>query len=284
MSDPSLLATVAELPRTPADITLNTRIVDCRFLLGEPRAGRSAYAAGHVPGAHFLDMNEDLAGPAGAHGGRHPPPAPAVFAARLAALGIGLDTPVIAYDDNRLAGAARFWWLAQSLGYRKVRVLDGGWQAWLAAGGSPCQAVPAAVPCAVPLLGEYRHLVDRDALLLHQADGALLIDAREPRRYAGLEEPIDPVAGHIPGAVNLPWQDVTDGSGHVLPAAAQQARWDAVEKDRGRAVVVYCGSGITACVNLFSLALAQREAAYLYGGSWSDWCSWLPIERGMPAA
>lgn len=245
-------------------------VFDCRFALADPLAGRRQYAEGHIPGAHYLDLGLDLAGPVAQHGGRHPLPEPARFAATLARFGVGLETDVVAYDDSRLAFAARLWWLMRALGYRPPRLLNGGYQGFLRAGGKPQFAVPPGQPVPVPAVEAFRGWCGIDAV---RNGTALLVDSREARRYAGLEEPIDPVAGHIPGAVNRPWQGVTDATGIVLDDAAQRAHWgDALEAAE---LVVYCGSGVTACVNLFSLALLGREDATLYAGSWSDWCSYL---------
>lgn len=250
-----------------------TVVFDCRFSLADPREGRRLYEQGHVPGAHYLDLNSDLAGPVRAHGGRHPLPDAARFAGTLAAFGVGPETDVVAYDDSRMAYAARLWWLMHALGYRPPALLNGGYQGFLAAGGRPQTAAPPCQPRPAPAIGAYRGVCDIDGVRRAQARGAVLIDSREARRYAGLEEPIDPVAGHIPGALNRPWQGVTDAAGRVLDDAGLRAHWgDAIG---GAPLIVYCGSGVTACVNLFSLALLGREDATLYAGSWSDWCSYL---------
>jgi len=264
----------------PADVLTRRGavVIDCRFSLAEPLAGRVLHQQGHIPGAQHLDLNKDLSGPPGEHGGRHPLPRPSLFAATLARCGVGPQTEVVAYDDSRLAFAARLWWLMRAMGYRPPRLLNGGYQAYLEAGGQvesrlpECQPVapqPAAPQPAATFHGACDIVGLRDA----QAGGALLVDSREPRRYAGLEEAIDPIAGHIPGAVNHPWQDVTDERGRLRDADGLQAHWgDTLEAEQ---LVVYCGSGVTACVNLFSLALLGREDATLYAGSWSDWCSHL---------
>ncbi len=263
-------------------------VFDCRFSLADPQEGRRLYAQGHIPGAHYLDLNRDLADPVGRHGGRHPLPDAATFAALLGQYGVGPATDVVAYDDSRLAFAARLWWLMRALGYRPPRLLDGGYAGYLQAGGdpethdpetrtrearSPETSAPSRLAAAADAARNFRGYCDIDTIRVAQRDGTLLVDSREPRRYAGLEEPIDPIAGHIPGAVNRPWQGVTGADGRVLDAAALQAHWgDALEAER---LVLYCGSGVTACVNLFSLALLGREDATLYAGSWSDWCSYL---------
>ena len=262
-----------ELVIAPGDVgsAEGAVIVDCRFSLADPEEGRRLYESGHIPGAHYLDLNRDLSATPGEHGGRHPLPEPATFAATLAALGIGKDTAVIAYDDSRFAFAARLWWMMRSLGYRSPRLLDGGYAAYIDAGGAAEQAVPQPAPCAPAAVTTYRGCLDIDGVRAAQGSGALLVDAREARRYDGLEEPIDPVAGHIPGALNLPWQGVTDDGGHLLDAALQRQRWGKLATVDD--LVVYCGSGVTACVNLLSLAQLGRDDARLYAGSWSDWCS-----------
>jgi thiosulfate/3-mercaptopyruvate sulfurtransferase len=248
-------------------------VFDCRFSLADPAAGRTLYEQGHVPGAFHLDLERDLSGPVGEHGGRHPLPGPDAFAARLAAFGVDRDTPVIVYDDNRFAFSSRLWWLMRSLGYRPPRLLDGGYQAFLAVGGRPQAEKPPAVACDPPRGLVFNGYCDIEGLRRAQSKGALLVDAREAKRYEGLEEPIDPVAGHIPGAINRPWQRMTDETGRARPIDEQLALWgDILEAEQ---LVVYCGSGVTACVNLFSLALLGREDGSLYAGSWSDWCSYL---------
>ncbi|MDP4917192.1 MAG: rhodanese-like domain-containing protein, partial [Haliea sp.] len=195
-------------------------VIDCRFVLGQPAAGREQYLQGHISGAHYLHLEADLSGPVGRHGGRHPLPDPAQLAATLAALGVDKETPVVAYDDSRFAFAARFWWLLRALGYRAPALLNGGYAAWLAAAGAVEQGMsPAAQPCAVPAVTAYRGVVNIQDLAELQAAGAVLVDSRDPARFAGLEEPLDPFAGHIPGAVNLPWQGTSDTQGFLLADA-----------------------------------------------------------------
>ena len=248
-------------------------VFDCRFSLADPEQGRREYLSGHIPGAFYLDLNCDLSGPAARHGGRHPLPRPEDFASTLAGFGVGPSTPVIAYDDSRLAFASRLWWLMRSLGYRPPRLLDGGYQGFLVAGGQPEVPVPAPRACVVDPVTAFTGYCDMGGLRAAQSRGALLVDSREAGRYQGLEEPIDPVAGHIPGAVNRPWQGVTSADGRVRSEEDLRRHWgDALQADE---LVVYCGSGVTACVNLFSLALLGRDDATLYAGSWSDWCSYL---------
>ena len=249
-------------------------VVDCRFVLGQPAAGYEDYLRGHIPGAHYLHLERDLSGPVGPHGGRHPLPAAQQLVAKLASLGIAPGTRVVAYDASRFAFAARFWWLLRSLGYRPPELLDGGYAAWLAAGGTSEQCVPQPQPCAVPTVEGYTGVVDIAGLGAMQAASSVLLDSRDPARFAGLEEPLDPVAGHIPGALNMPWQAVSDARGFLLDDRQLAQHFAALPEGAPR--VVYCGSGVTACVNLFALARTGDEHALLYAGSWSDWCSYLP--------
>jgi thiosulfate/3-mercaptopyruvate sulfurtransferase len=262
------LITAEELAGILGDVVL----LDCRFALGDAGAGARDYTDGHIPGAHYAHLERDLSGPIGEHGGRHPLPDPTQFAGWLASLGVDRDTAVIAYDDNGFAFAARLWWMMKALHYGNVRLLDGGWSAWRAAGGATDTDTPRADPVKPPLVGDYGGKLDIEGLRKAQAAGALLVDSRDAPRYQGLEEPIDPVAGHIPGALNLPWQGATDDSGFALEPAAQSARLSLLDTDRD--LVVYCGSGVTACVNLLALHLEGRDGARLYAGSWSDWCSY----------
>ncbi|MEP0203524.1 MAG: sulfurtransferase [Halioglobus sp.] len=250
-------------------------LIDCRFSLIDVDAGRVAYETGHIPGAHYLALDADLSGPLQKHGGRHPLPSADAFAQCLASLGIGPQTQVIAYDDSRLAFAARLWWMMRAIGYRPPALLNGGYAAWLSAGGTPETKIPAKRDGEAAPSNQlaFSSVCGIDDLADCQAAGAALVDSREAARFQGLEEPIDPVAGHIPGAVNRPWQGVTGDDGRVASDKNLRQHWgDLLEQE---SMVVYCGSGVTACVNLFSLALLGRDDAALYAGSWSDWCSYL---------
>jgi thiosulfate/3-mercaptopyruvate sulfurtransferase len=255
--------------------TPDLAIVDCRFALADADLGRKQYDTGHIPGSYHLDLNRDLSSPVGVHGGRHPLPDDRQLSAKLAGLGINFQqTLVVAYDDSRFAFAARLWWLLRYYGHNNVVVLDGGYSNWVKAGYPVTADLPQPVtPGNFQAQPQADWIVDIDRVrAIQHTSTHLLIDSREPDRYLGKTEPIDPVAGHIPSAVNYPWQDVSTASGFALDVDRQQQRWRAIEGDVKP--VVYCGSGVTACVNLLSLELAGIKGAKLYPGSWSDWCSY----------
>lgn len=255
----------------------NLVVVDCRFALAAPHQGRQQYHQGHIPGAVYLGLNQDLSGPVQAHGGRHPLPRVEALAAKLEAIGVSSDGPqgptrVVAYDDNKFAFASRLWWLLKYLGHDAVAVLDGGFQAWQQAGYAVSPEVPRPQPGTFHPAPHTDWVVTIDQVRQrHPAAGVMLIDSRSPERYRGEVEPIDPVAGSIPGATNYFWQEVVDSSGHMRPAADLAHHWSALEQ--AGEVIVYCGSGVTACVNLLSQTLAGKSMGKLYVGGWSDWCS-----------
>ena len=252
----------------------NVVIADCRFALTEPELGYQQYQDSHIPNAHYLDLNKDLSAPVERYGGRHPLPDIEKLAKKLAAIGINFqETLVVAYDDSRLGFAARLWWLLRYMGHDKVALLDGGWKAWQAAGYSVTDAFPPT-PQPGNFVPQLRSdwVVDIDTMKVRkELPNVVLVDSRERDRYLGKREPIDPVAGHIPGAVNYPWQEVTDERGYLCSITQQQQQWQAITP--GTEVIVYCGSGVTACVNLLSLELAGIGIGKLYAGGWSDWCS-----------
>ena len=253
---------------------LQVVIIDCRFSLADAELGQQQYQESHIPGSVYLDLNRDLASPIEKHGGRHPLPNIAELADKLSAIGINFqDTLVVVYDDSRLAFAARLWWLLRYMGHSKVAVLDGGFSGWKAAGYPVTNILPESRQGKfVPELRSDQ-IVDIEAVKERKdLSGMVLVDSRENDRYLGLREPIDPIAGHIPGAVNYPWQDVTDEGSKVRSTSEQKQRW--TELETAEEIMVYCGSGVTACVNLLSLEIAGIPNAKLYPGSWSDWCSY----------
>lgn len=267
------IVTAAWLHEQLVNPTQEIAIVDCRFVLADPDLGRQQYDTAHIPSAHYLDLNRDLSSPVREHGGRHPLPDDRTFGAKMGAIGIDDRTLVIAYDDSRFAFAARLWWLLRYFGHDRVAVLDGGYRHWVECGYAVTSALPTLVRA-----GNFQpqpqpdQIVDIDRVKAIQHSAAhILIDSREPDRYAGNTEPIDPVAGHIPSAVNYPWQGTSTPTGFFLPIESQKQRWTAISPDIEP--IVYCGSGVTACVNLLSLAIAGIADAKLYPGSWSDWCA-----------
>jgi thiosulfate/3-mercaptopyruvate sulfurtransferase len=250
-------------------------VVDCRFDLMNPAAGRQAYVNAHIPGAVYADLNKDLSAPMSEDTGRHPLPSPQAFARRLGELGIGDGTQVVAYDDANGSFAARLWWMLRWLGHGAAAVLDGGFKAWTTEGG----AVQSGELDAAVTLRHFTPRIDPRAVMsadevieaLRSPD-TVLADARAPERYAGAVEPIDAVAGHIPGAVNHPFSSNLEADGRFLPAGELNRRWRArLAGKEPRNLIAMCGSGVTACHNLLSLEVAGLGGAKLYAGSWSEW-------------
>lgn len=244
------------------------RLLDCRYELTQPGAGRARYEAGHLPGALYADLHHDLSGPPVTNRGRHPLPLPEALRATFGRWGIGPRTQVVVYDDSGGCFAARAWWLLGYMGHEAVAVLNGGWQAWLAATG-PLSDAPASVdPVHFQGAPHPERVVGID-----EVEGApRLVDAREGPRFRGEFEPLDPKAGHIPGAVNRFWKDNLDASGCFLAPRALRSAFEALLGDvPPGGLVSYCGSGVTACHNLLAMAHAGLPAGRLYGGSWSEW-------------
>jgi thiosulfate/3-mercaptopyruvate sulfurtransferase len=250
-------------------------LLDVRWRLGGP-PGRELYQAGHIPGAVLIDLDRDLAAPPGA-GGRHPLPAAGDFEAAMRRAGVSDDRPVVVYDDADSTAAARAWWLLRYFGHGPVRVLDGGFRAWAAAGrpvesGSPSAVDPAGragAPGDFTARPGHLDLLDADGAAAVARSG-LLLDARTGERYRGETEPVDPVAGHIPGAVSAPTAENVTKDGTFKPAADLAARFRALGAADGRPLAAYCGSGVTAAHEVLALTVAGLPAA-LYLGSWSDW-------------
>ncbi len=242
-------------------------LLDVRWELGGP-PGRDLYLEGHIPGAAFVDLDTALAGPPGA-GGRHPLPDPDVFGDAMRAAGVSADRPVVAYDAGNSIAAARAWWLLRYFGHPNVRVLDGGFSGWLADGYAIERDVTRVeAGDFVPRAGGMP-LLDAPAAAA-VARAGVLIDARAPERFRGEREPIDPVAGHIPEAVNVPATELVEADGRFLDADALQARFAGAGVGNGVSVGTYCGSGVAASHGVLALSLAGIPAA-LYVGSWSDW-------------
>lgn len=251
------------------------RVFDCRFDLGNAEAGRRAYAGGHIPGALYAHLDEDLSSPPGPQDGRHPLPDRASFRAWLGAQGVGPGTTVVAYDEANGAFAARLWWLLRWLGHEQAAVLSGGMAAWNAAGfANSAEARPPVRP-----LGPYPEHGEDPALVVAATDipaelaaGKLLLDVRAPERYSGATEPLDPVAGHVPGALNYPFQTNLDADGLFRDVESIRAQLvDFVGGRPAHQVMVMCGSGVTACHLLLAMEAAGLNGAQLYPGSWSEW-------------
>jgi len=236
-------------------------VVDCRFVLGSPGAGWQRYTDGHIAGARFLDLDDDLADPVGdGRRGRHPLPSAERFQEAARRVGVSTASTVVAYDDAMTGGAARLWWLLRHFGHDRVAVLDGGFAAWDGPVATGVQ--PRAAPGDFVARPRSDDVVDIDDVAARlRRPGRVLVDARAPERYRGDVEPIDPVPGHIPGAVNVPF---------TAPVPTDLA-------DVPDEIVVYCGSGVTAAVTLLRLAGAGRDDAKLYAGSYSEW-----VNRGLP--
>jgi thiosulfate/3-mercaptopyruvate sulfurtransferase len=267
----STLISVADLATHLNDP--NWLVVDCRFELGKPNVGEAAYAAGHIPGAVYAHLDRDLASPITRSSGRHPLPSPQQFADTLGRWGMTRETQVIAYDADNGAYAARLWWLLRWVGHSRVAVLDGGFKAWTAAN----QPTNAEIPQR--RMSRFDVNPDRDAWLdADQVASSLqsskwrLLDARAPERFAGTVEPIDPVAGHVPGARNHPFALNLAPSGQFHSPEELRARFERSQAGVDDAhTIVMCGSGVTACHLLLSMEAAGKPGAKLYAGSWSEW-------------
>lgn len=263
-------------------------VFDCSFELMKPEAGEAQYAEGHIPGARYAHLDRDLSdktGAAGAaSGGRHPLPARATFAAWLAHRGVGDDTQVVVYDRQGANYCGRLWWMLKWCGHEAVAVLDGGWQAWLAAGGATATGADTAAPAprTFTLREPAARLVGAQELA-RQLGTAAVLDARAAPRFRGEVEPLDPVAGHIPGALNRPFTDNIGPDGRFKPADQLRREFTALlgNNDPHR-VVHHCGSGVSAIPNLLGMEIAGLGRAALFAGSWSEWSNTpgLPVARG----
>ena len=255
----------------------NVVVIDTRFSLADPNLGRTQYQAGHIPGAYYLDLNQDLSSAVEPHGGRHPLPNWSNFVEKLNDIGVRSTPPtqVVIYDDSRFAFAARLWWMLRYLGHEQVSILDGGIRAWELA------KLPLETEVPEQKVGSFEPTLQKDwtvdiRTVRQRKDGlgVTVIDARSPERFRGEIEPIDPIAGSIPGATNAFWKNVSTEDGYLKSAEALADYWS--ELNPMERNIVYCGSGVTACVALFSMAVAGHPMYKLYPGGWSDWCSYLP--------
>lgn len=249
-------------------------LLDCSFDLADPAAGERSYREGHLPGALYVNLDEDLSGPKTGTNGRHPLADRADYARWMGRIGLRPGREVVVYDRQAAMYAVRAWWVLLWMGHPQVRVLDGGLAAWQAAGGALSTELPQAATAA-PYPDQPPQRPTLDAAQLQQRLGELLVvDARAPERYRGDVEPLDKVAGHIPGAVNRFFKDNLQADGRFKPAAQLRAEFEQVLGRRAPAEVVnQCGSGGTACHNLLAMEVAGLGGAALYPGSWSEWSS-----------
>ncbi|MBV9174196.1 MAG: sulfurtransferase [Chloroflexi bacterium] len=271
-----LLVSVEDLQSLPE----NARVIDVRWKLGDPSAGRAMFDTGHIPGAVFVDMDTDLAEPPG-RGGRHPLPEPDRFAAAMSRAGVDDSTWVIAYDDGG-AGAPRLWWLLRHFGHANVSILNGGYQAWIDSGGA-VESGPAALPNPTRFEAKPR---GNDFVDVEEVRGALqagsvhVLDARALERWRGDVEPVDRVAGRIPGSINAP-SGANLENGAFRSAEELRDYYERLGVLDGAPIVVSCGSGVSACVDLVALERAGIHDAKLFPGSFSAWIAHdLPVERG----
>lgn len=272
------LVSAGELVRRVGDPDL--RIVDARFELTDPAVGREWYEQGHVPGAVHLDLDKDLAAPAEPGKGRHPLPDMADLAVKLGELGIDRNAEVVVYDQSGSMYAARAWWLLRYAGHDDVRFLDGGLEAYVAAGGAVTAEPTVVIPTSFDLEIRDEMVLTAEELRARLGEpGFTVLDARAPERYRGEVEPLDDRAGHIPTAMNRPYTD-SSGDGRLLPYEALRTRHGLDELEQSTEVAAYCGSGVSAAHLILALEVAGLEGVKLYPGSWSEWSS----RTGMPIA
>ena len=243
----------------------NLVIFDCRFRLSDPKAGRSFYDHGHIPGAYFLDLEEHLSGRKGEHGGRHPLPDEREFVNLLRKSNVHKESMVVAYDDQ-MAGSARLWFLLKYMGHDNVSILDGGIQEWVRAGFNLSTEVPP--PGNGDIIPKINSEIIASVDEVKNLEGRKLIDCRERIRYSGIEEPIDRKAGHIPDAINIPYSDLLSNNHYI-----EDTKIKNIFKEIPEGSIVYCGSGVTSCVNLFAMEKIGLNPK-VYVGSWSDWISY----------
>lgn len=265
-------------------------IVDCRFWLNDPRAGRERYNEAHIPRAIYLDLDKDLSAPLSRHGGRHPMPEPAQMARTFGQAGLSQGDRIVIYDDHDGMVAARLWWMLTYLGHTQVFLLEQGFSAWQKAAFPLTADQPVVIPKTfaahpqpelIATLDEVRAISSQNPSARVEAAGQqVLIDSRERRRFLGLEEPIDSKAGSIPNAFNYFWKDVLTEEGRLKSAAALEEHFSGLDKDQE--IIVYCGSGVSACPNILALKQIGFKRVKLYPGGWSDWISYNehPIATG----
>jgi thiosulfate/3-mercaptopyruvate sulfurtransferase len=251
----------------------NWIVLDCRFTLTDPEGGRQAYLKNHIPGARYVHLDEDLSASISDSSGRHPLPDPEAFARKVCGWGIGVNKQVVVYDDSFGAMAVRAWWMLRWLGHPGVALLDGGMPKWQREKRELTRDIPEPVKGHCACLPEPTQIVSAADVLHAVSSGEqLIIDARPERRFTGEFEPLDPVAGHIPGSINWSFEENLDIDGTFLPPEALRENFQALLKGRPAWQVIHsCGSGVTACHNLLAMEVAGLPGSRLYPGSWSEW-------------
>jgi len=261
-------------------------LFDCRFALTRPESGRQAYAKTHIPGARYAHLNEDLSGVVTPTSGRHPLPDPGLLAIKLGLWGVDQGKQVVVYDDSFGSMAVRLWWLLRWLGHDAVALLDGGFPAWQRQGRELSAEIPVIPPAEFLPAPDDSLWVDSKAMVEAVQGKRLIIDARPEERYSGFIEPLDKVAGHVPGSLNSPFEDNLDMRGNLLKAEELRAQYESLLQGTPAGEVIHmCGSGVTACHNLLALEIAGLPGGKLYVGSWSEWItdpSRPIVTRGTP--
>jgi thiosulfate/3-mercaptopyruvate sulfurtransferase len=253
----------------------NLVIFDCRFSLAEPQKGFELYKKDHIEGAYYADLDKHLSGPLSTHGGRHPLPSVNILSQFLSSCGVDSEKIIVAYDDQSGTMAARLWWLMKFAGHEQVYVMQGGYTHYKEKGYAISSKMPNKMPTEFKPALNKNLVITRDQLAAHLGNDheKVIIDAREPKRYKGIFEPIDDKAGHIPTAINVPWETHFQSPGWWKDREELQKIYkEIIVKDR--TPVVYCGSGVTACVNILAMNEAGMKMPLLYAGSWSDWISY----------
>jgi thiosulfate/3-mercaptopyruvate sulfurtransferase len=247
-------------------------VFDCRFALTRPESGRQAYAKSHIPGARYAHLDEDLSGPITPASGRHPLPDPGLLADKLGRWGVDGDKQVVVYDDAFGSMAVRLWWLLRWLGHDAVALLDGGFPAWSKQGRALDADIPDAQSAKFHPAQNDSLWVDCAAVLAALRHKRVIVDARAEERFTGFIEPLDKVAGHIPGSLNAPFEDNLDMRGNFLKPEELRAQYETLLQGAPPGEVIHmCGSGVTACHNLLAMELAGLPGSKLYAGSWSEW-------------
>ena len=250
----------------------NVLLCDCRFDLVDPSAGKKSYLEGHIPGAIYVDLDVDLSGHATGKNGRHPLPTPEAWAQTKSHLGMDSNTLVVAYDAQGSVYASRLWWMLKATGHAKVQVLDGGLDAWNGPIGTmPRQAEPTTV--AVPVMPYVGLVLVEDVVENLQTKKSVVLDARANDRFHGQNETLDPVGGHIPGALNYCFKQNLSGKSFKTPEQLFKDFRDLLGSTKASEIIHQCGSGVTACHNLLAMEMAGLKGSRLYAGSWSEWCA-----------